>query len=132
MIKVMFNKREFYLAECERLRDHNLVFAFEYNETPFPITDVISVLAYHEGKAPSSSAWDDEEDWAWILALKEGYGFAVGSCTFSGWDCQSHLDVQVCTTVEEALDKSGEYRKEFLVQIEEDSRPISFRSNGLE
>lgn len=79
--------------------DYNLRAAFEYNpQKDVGIEDVEKVVA----------EWDDgadEPSFVWLLKLKGKKGWAVarGSHDYTGWDCQSCLDVTVWPTKKVAI-----------------------------
>lgn len=62
----------------DRLKDWDFVTAVEYNGK-VDLENVVQILAMHEGV-------NDEEDWAWLVRMKDGYIFATGGCDFTGWD----------------------------------------------
>jgi hypothetical protein len=50
---------------------------------------------------------NDEAYWHWILKMKDGkYGYAVGGCDYTGWDCQSWFNFVPARTLNAAIMKA--------------------------
>jgi hypothetical protein len=78
--------------------DYDLQACLECNPQHFSVTDILRVLAVHEGE-------NDGESWRWVLQLHAApedympddyvgpfYVFLTGSCDYTGWECQSSAD----------------------------------------
>ena len=107
--------------------DYNLSAAFHYNaEQPIKLDDIEKVLAMFQGE-------NDGASWAWIAKLKnDKYAYLQGGCDYTGWYCQSGLDVYVVDSLELALQESksqyGEGICEHLQnQIETSKKDLSWR-----
>lgn len=47
-------------------------------------------LSSVKGVAACVYGENDEAEWYWVIALKDGtHGLGVGGCDYTGWDCQS-------------------------------------------
>lgn len=110
----------------DKLQDWDLVQAFEYHDTPFPLSDVKQVLAKHEGCR-------DVENWAWLVERESGgFVFIEGGCDYTGWDCHSSLDVHgTSNSLEKVLSSTGKYQEEFTTQVQY-GRELGFRDIGID
>ncbi|MDE2102559.1 MAG: hypothetical protein KGL39_35255 [Patescibacteria group bacterium] len=67
--------------------DTELRYALEYNPCGKGYEEIERVLAKHDGEK-------DEEDWVWLVQFKDGArGLYMGGCDYTGWDCQSSLEL---------------------------------------
>lgn len=67
-----------YWDHGDRLKDWDFTSAVHHNGG-IDLDNVVAILATHEGVR-------DEEDWAWLVQLEDGYAFATGGCDYTGWD----------------------------------------------
>ncbi len=70
----------------------------EYNQPqPIKADDVAEVeVGWTDG--------NDEPEFAWLLRLKDGrYAAASGGHDYTGWDCQSSLEITIHDTRDEAV-----------------------------
>lgn len=82
--------------------DYDLIACLDNNPQPFNENDIETVLAVYEGER-------DEEDWRWVLQLKDGrYVFLQGGCDYTGWDCQSWADHEFAGSPAEAAKHAEE------------------------
>lgn len=78
--------------------DYDLRAAIKYNNPGFDAEDIDFVHALHEGEK-------DGNNWVWILSLKDGrLCHASGGCDYTGWDCQSDLDITFAKTLEQCAE----------------------------
>ena len=56
-------------------------------------------------------SWTDgteEPSFAWIVETDTGFAFVSGGHDYTGWDCQSSLDVHEYPTLKDAINGSGD------------------------
>lgn len=121
-----------YWTETDRL-GYDLAAAFEYNTAPFPSTDIEEVLAVVEG-------YNDGDEWNWVVRLNEEegvpepstlrYAFISGWCDYTGWDCQSGVEVVMTHSpfIAAAFADHDNFVK-LLTQIEEGERAKTSRED---
>lgn len=78
----------------DRKPDYDLEAALKYNHSADIIDNIETIVAEVVGQ-------NDELNWYWIVKFKEefdrhtgtGYALIVGWCDYTGWDCQSGIDI---------------------------------------
>lgn len=97
--KEYFEDRDKYWKEREKLEEvigEDLFSALNSNGGIDP-TSIEKVLARIDGE-------NDGPEWHWLLKLKDGrFAYAFGGCDYTGWDCQSSLNVNTYETLEDAV-----------------------------
>lgn len=69
---------------------------------------ILEIIAHIDGE-------NDGPNWHWLALLENGrVAYITGGCDYTGWDCQSHLDVFEEETIENALRQVGEAEREQL------------------
>lgn len=51
---------------------------------------------------------NDEPMFAWIVETVSGFAFVSGGHDYTGWDCQSSLDVHEFDTLQQAINGAGD------------------------
>lgn len=85
--------------DSERRIDYDLASAINYNpqNNGFSLDDVAYVLASCFGE-------NDGPEYYWLMSMKDHtYAVVVGSCDYTGWDCQSGADSEIFPTLEAAI-----------------------------
>lgn len=78
------------------LVDSDLQGAFMYNSAR-PSSPIVEILATVDG-------CNDYADWHWLAMLESGrFAYITGGCDYTGWDCQSNLDVHEADTLAECV-----------------------------
>ena len=78
---------EAYAAMRERLNDYDLPAALFYNDADLP-ADIVEVVLELTGQ-------NDGDQWHWVVRYADGsFGYIAGGCDYTGWDCQSGVDLQ--------------------------------------
>ncbi len=63
-------------------------YAFNENQLGERLSDIEVIVAEVCGA-------NDEDNWYWILQMKDGtFSAAEGGCDYTGWDCQSHASIK--------------------------------------
>lgn len=80
--------------------DYDLRAAIDSNQSPSsPVEEVLA----------SISGVNDEAPWHWLVRLEDGrFAYICGSCDYTGWDCQSSIDIHEADTLQEAIRLIGE------------------------
>ena len=82
----------------------------ECTDPGYTLEDVRRIFAVHEGQS-------DGEAWHWIVMLNDGrVCLTIGSCDYTGWDCQAGSDSTFVRDLEEAA-KLSEHSDELLQQL---------------
>ena len=50
----------------------------------------------------------DEPSFAWVVETDTGFAFVSGGHDYTGWDCQSSLDVHEFETLQQAIKGAGD------------------------
>jgi hypothetical protein len=79
----------------------DLGYALEYNDV-YASAQIKKGLACIEGE-------NDEKDWHWLVLLENGkVAYIRGGCDYTGWDCQSFVDVEgEYQSIDDALSTLG-------------------------
>lgn len=78
--------------ELHQVDGDDLEYAVSNNPGIINLTNVKGIVAQVPGH-------NGEDSWYWILALRNGQFQAVtGSCDYTGWDCQSGIELIATTT----------------------------------
>lgn len=87
--------------------DSNLYWALDHNYPKFA-RSVESVILEIRGE-------NDFAPWYWIVKMRDGsFAYMQGECDYTGWSCQSGMDIHFADTIEEVLQLSvEEARHEF-------------------
>ena len=87
----------------KRHPDSDLVSAFKNGGSDkCKLEDIDDILAEIAGE-------NDEYAWFWIVSLKDRrYAMIEASCDYTGWDCQSSLDVYPAYSIKKALEYAPE------------------------
>jgi hypothetical protein len=107
----------------ERGIDGDLEACLENNpQKEFSLSDIERVLAVFEGQ-------NDEEDWAWVLRMKDGrYFYLEGWCDYTGWDCRSGAFCNLFDIpMDAALSASKDYIRESLVRQINNIKNVTWR-----
>lgn len=80
----------------------DLAYALLYNDVKASSEFVVQVLGYISGA-------NDGPDWHWLVLLDNGkIAYLRGGCDYTGWDCQSYVDlINEYDTLEQALSTLG-------------------------
>lgn len=104
--------------------DYDLSACLEYNpQKDFKAEDISAVVAVVEGE-------HDESSWHWVVRLRgKRFALIVGSCDYTGWDCQSSAESIITNTAIQAakLDGSPAARYELLEQIKTGKKKTTWR-----
>lgn len=69
------------------VENDDIQYAFDYNGLGARLKDIETIVAEVAGE-------NDGYRWYWILKMKDGtFSWAMGSCDYTGWDCQSDAEI---------------------------------------
>ena len=77
--------------------DYDFSAAVFHNNVDVELDNVAKVLAVWAGE-------NDGDSWRWIFVTNDKrYGYMVGWCDYTGWDCQSSCNVVYFSTIVDAV-----------------------------
>lgn len=80
-----------YLEIIETIENDDLQFAIRSN--PTEINECCGII---DKVFAEITGERDEKDWHWLVGFQDGkVGYITGGCDYTGWDCQSFLNVKI-------------------------------------
>lgn len=72
---------------------YDLIACMHYNPAPFDWTEIVRVRLVQRGE-------NEGQPWEWLVDLNDYRRFyVIGSCDYTGWDCQSGADYTEVTAI---------------------------------